>query len=132
MICHFSPKSTRELEVIASELDVDVLKPTQVKGTRWLPHISQAIKVFVTKGSGSGQYSAVLCHMDHLSAMSRNADIKGRATFVAQKMRSLPFAAFCHFLADLFEIIGTLSLKMQRNDLILPAIKCRIPQDPSS
>ena len=31
-------------------------------------------------------------------------------------MRSVEFAAFCHFLAD----IAKLSLKMQRNDLILP------------
>lgn len=35
-------------------------------------------------------------------------------------MRTIQFAAFCHFLADMFDIIGKLSLKMQRNDLILP------------
>lgn len=31
-------------------------------------------------------------------------------------MRSVEFASFCHFLAD----IAKLSLKMHRNDLILP------------
>ena len=35
-------------------------------------------------------------------------------------MRSISFAAFCHFLTDMFGIISKLSLKMQRNDLILP------------
>lgn len=58
--------------------------------------------------------------MDHLSATSKNADIKGRAKFVSEKMRTIRFAAFCHFLADMFAIISKLSLKMQRNDLILP------------
>ena len=118
---HYSPKSTRELQAIGNELGVSVLKPTQVSGTRWLHHISRALKVLITPNSdGSGQYAAVLCHMEYLSATSKNADIKGRAKFVSEKMRSVSFAAFCHFLADMFAIISKLSLKMQRNDLILP------------
>lgn len=118
---HYSPKSTHELQTVGSELGVNVLKPTQVSGTRWLPHISRALKVMIVPGKeGSGQYAAVLCHMDHLSATSKNADIKGRAKYVGEKMRSIQFSAFCHFLADMFEIIAKLSLKMQRNDLILP------------
>ena len=60
--------------------------------------------------------------MDHLSTNSKNTDIKGRAKFISEKMRSIPFAAFCHFLADMFGIISKLSLKMQRNDLILPVV----------
>ena len=36
-------------------------------------------------------------------------------------MRSIRFAAFCHFLADMFAIVSKLSLKMQGNDLIPPA-----------
>lgn len=58
--------------------------------------------------------------MDHLSAASKNTDVKGRAKYVAKKMRSIQFSAFCHFLADMFEIIAKLSLKVQHNDLILP------------
>ena len=58
--------------------------------------------------------------MDHLSVASKNTDIKGRAKFISEKMRSISFTAFCHFLADMFGIISKLSLKMQRNDLILP------------
>ncbi|XP_068671116.1 zinc finger protein 862-like [Montipora foliosa] len=97
---HYSPKSTRELQTMGSELGVNVLKPTQVSGTRWLPHISRALKVMIEPGKeGSGQYAAVLSHMDHLSAASKNADVKGRAKYVAEKMRSIQFSAFCHFLA---------------------------------
>ena len=118
---HYSPKSTRELQGIGAELGISMLKPTQVSGTRWLPHISRALKVLITpRKDGSGQYAAVLVHMEHLSATCKNADIKGRAKFVSEKMKSVQFAAFCHFLADMFEIISKLSLRMQRNDLILP------------
>lgn len=35
-------------------------------------------------------------------------------------MRDVHFAAFCHFLVDLFSILSKLSLQMQPNDLILP------------
>ena len=67
---YYSPKSTRALQAIASELDVNILKPTQVKGTRWLPHISRALKVFVgspASMSDVGQYATVLIHMEDLA-----------------------------------------------------------------
>jgi len=41
---HYSAKSSRELKALASELVVDAVKPTQVSGTRWLPHVSRALK----------------------------------------------------------------------------------------
>ena len=37
---HYSPKSVRALKSIADELETNILKPTNVKGTRWLPHVS--------------------------------------------------------------------------------------------
>ena len=79
---------------MGTELGVNVLKPTQVSGTRWLPHISRALKVMIEPGKeGSGQYAAVLSHMDHLSAASKNTDVKGRAKYVAEKMRR--HSVFC-------------------------------------
>ena len=122
---YYSPKSTRALQAIASELDVNILKPTQVKGTRWLPHISRALKVFVgspASMSDVGQYATVLIHMEDLAINSKLADIKGRARHIVDKIKSVHFAAFCHFLADLFGILSRLSLQMQRNDIILPTV----------
>lgn len=123
---HYSLKSVRTLKSIAEELDVNILKPSQVSGTRWLPHVTRALNVFVGcspkdfLSDEAGQYVAVLFHMEHLSISSKNADIQGWAKFVAGKMRDVHFAAFCHFLVDLFSILSKLSLQMQRNDLILP------------
>lgn len=68
---HYSAKSSRELKAIASELGVEALKQTQVSGTRWLPHFSRALKVFIKSGDtkkleeSTGQYALVLCHMEH-------------------------------------------------------------------
>ena len=124
---HFSPKSTRDLKDLAGELGVNVLKPNQVTGTRWLPHVSHALKVFIkpaeskTRDDTTGQYVLVVYHMDHLSASSNNADIKGCAKYIAKRTRDIQFAAFCHFLADRFTILSRLSLKKQSDSLILPA-----------
>ena len=124
---HYCAKSTRDLKALAGELGVNVLKPTQVSGTRWLPHVSRALKVIIKPGDSktpndtTGQYALVLYHMDQLSATSNNADIKGRAKYVTKRMRDVQFAAFCHFLADMFTILGRLSLKMQSDGLLLPS-----------
>ena len=122
---HYSAKSVRALKSIADELQINILKPTQVRGTRWLPHVSRALNVFVGSAesisvSQAGQYSAVLMHMEDLGVNSKVADIQGQARYVVEKMKDVHFAAFCHFLADLFAILSRLSLQMQRNDIILP------------
>ena len=71
---HYSPKSTRELQSIGTELGINVLKPTQVGRTGWLPEISRALQVLITPSKdGSGQYAAILCQMEHLSCTSKNA-----------------------------------------------------------
>ena len=59
--------------------------------------------------------------MDHLSASSNNADIKGCTKYIGKRTRDIQFAAFCHFLADMFTILSKLSLKKQSDSLILPA-----------
>ena len=35
-------------------------------------------------------------------------------------MKKVDFVAFCHFIADMFQIISELSKSLQKNDLILP------------
>ena len=72
---HYSPKSVRALKSIADKLEINILKATQVKGTCWLLHISRALKVFVSHKSAteseSGQYAAVLMHMQDLCQLQK-------------------------------------------------------------
>ena len=124
---HFSPKSKRELTALGNELGLDVLKPRPVKGSRWLPHVSGALRVFIKPvkdgsiRSDPAQYAAVLAHMEHLATTSANADVKGRAKFIAKAMKKASLVTFCHFLSDLFDVLSKLSFHFQRNDLILPS-----------
>ena len=123
---HYSPKSRRELDALGKELGLDVLKPRPVKGSRWLPYVSGALKVFIkpqkdgNMSRDPAQYAAVLTHMEHLATKSTNSDVKGRAKFIIKAMRTVSFVCFCHFLAALFDVLSKLSVQFQRNELILP------------
>ncbi|XP_030260383.1 zinc finger protein 862-like isoform X2 [Sparus aurata] len=83
---HYSGKSKRELYALGQELGVDVHNPSSVKGTRWIPHIRRALKVFLHHGEGKDlasdpdQYSVVFQHMEHLTAsQSCSVEVQGRA-----------------------------------------------------
>ena len=112
---HFSPKSKRELKALGNELGLDVLKPRPVRGSRWLPHVSGALRVFIKPvkdgsiSSDPAQYAAVLAHMEHLATTSTNADVKGRAKFIAKAKKKASLVTFCHFLSDLFDVLSKLS-----------------------
>ena len=42
---HYSPKALRELRMLGEALEEKVLKPTNLKGSRWVPYIFKATKV---------------------------------------------------------------------------------------
>ena len=46
---HNSPKALREFRAIAEALEEKGLKPTNLGGTRWIPHISRALQVAFDK-----------------------------------------------------------------------------------
>ena len=70
---HYSTKSRQELKEISEQLDVKVHMPTQVKGTRWIPHVEKALGVLLVGSKTSqpatdaGQHASVLTHMEHLA-----------------------------------------------------------------
>ena len=89
-------------------------------------HGSCALKSHIKPPKGDphndpDQYAAVLQHMEHLASTSQKADMKGLAKYIAVVIKDIHFLAFCHFLADLFSTLETVSLKFQQNDLILPS-----------
>ena len=73
---HFSPKSSCELKQVCYELETRFYKPKPVKGTRWVPHLDRALKVFL-KGENdlvnkAGGFSAVAIHMENPGETSRS------------------------------------------------------------
>ena len=49
---HFSPKSKRELKIIGEELKARIYSPAPVKGSRWVPHVDMAMRVFLQGKKG--------------------------------------------------------------------------------
>lgn len=66
-----------------------ICTPSNVKGTRWIPHVHRALNVLLRAGRGgnlatdTGQYAAIHHHMEHLASSAPNADIQGRAKKVS-------------------------------------------------
>lgn len=89
--------------------------------------MSRALEVLIKPvkdgdmGTDESQYAAVLQHMEHLASTSAKTEIKGRATNFAHTMKDESFVVFCHFLANMFQILSKMSLHFQRNDLVLPS-----------
>ena len=106
---HFSPKALRELKEIADALEEKFLKPSRLQGTRWLPHISGALMIIAEK------YSVLYSHFDHVSqSNSGTAEVRGRATWLANKLRDFRLLRFMHFMRDLFQIMATMSKSFQK------------------
>ena len=45
---HHSAKSHRELNCLGTELGANIRVASNVKGTRWVPHVQRALEVFLT------------------------------------------------------------------------------------
>ncbi|XP_014666762.1 PREDICTED: zinc finger protein 862-like [Priapulus caudatus] len=111
---HYSPKALRELRAIANAMDERCIKPKRLQGTRWLPHIMKASKALMDG------YVPVRAHFEHVSQAGPNqatAEVKGRATYLANKLKDYRVLRFMVFLEDLLEIVSALSLKFQSSCL---------------
>ncbi|KAJ4946760.1 hypothetical protein JOQ06_008806 [Pogonophryne albipinna] len=75
---HTSAKATRELKTVAEALNIHLVKPGTIDGTRWLPHTLHGLSALIRN------YQAILFHLEsHASDMhDREASdlMKGRAS----------------------------------------------------
>lgn len=65
---HFSAKSRRELNHLGTELGANIRVASNVKGTRWVPHVQRALEVFLTGIPKDGDLVEMLVSLQqHLS-----------------------------------------------------------------
>ena len=70
---HYSPKALRELRLIADALDENVMKPTNLPGTRWLPFIEKALTVL------THNYRVILTYFEHIvESRTGTAEVQGK------------------------------------------------------
>ncbi|XP_062580302.1 zinc finger protein 862-like [Saccostrea cucullata] len=111
---HYSPKALRELRIIADALEEKVLKPTNLHGTRWLPHVQKALAVLLKN------FTVIITHFDHIrGGRIGNAEVQGRATNISKKLKDYQFLYMSFFLLDVLKTLSVLSLKVQRDSTTL-------------
>ena len=71
---HYSPKALRELQELAQLLDEKINKPLNLRGTRWLPHISGALTVMIKS------FSVIYAQLENtISGNTSSVEMRGRA-----------------------------------------------------
>ena len=117
---HSSPKASRELNAVAEAMQIQLVKPGTIDGTRWLPHTLHAMSALVRN------YPAILVHMEsHASDMhDREASdaMKGRASHTMKALKQYKSIIFLHFLLDILKELKHLSLLFQTEGLTLQMV----------
>ena len=106
----YSPLNWQNLKETGIPLNVKVLKPVNVKGTRWIPHHERAVKVV------KHNWPCLLAHLDSVSQHGQSNDAKAKATGFLRLLRSFQFVHFFHFFLDICTILARMSLTFQAND----------------
>ena len=101
---HFSAKALRELKELAEALDDQISKPTNVFGTRWLPHLQSALQALF-RG-----YRPLMMHCQNTKEMRvGSSGRQGRAAFSVKFLTSFKGLLFTSFLWDIAEEAAHLS-----------------------
>ena len=100
---HYSPKAWRELKAIAALFEDRVFKPTNLGGTRWLPHISRALSTILKN------YGPLLAHMENsVETRSGSAEMQGRARQVQRMLSDYRNLLFIHLVMDILDLLSRL------------------------
>lgn len=115
---HYSPQALRELNELAQVLELSVLKPGSVLGTRWTPHLHQAVKLFLQN------VAVIYTHFQNTAARGDGASaaMQGRARKTTKQMSDFKQVLFIHFMLDTL-VVRHLSLVMQRDAVTLAEVK---------
>lgn len=91
-----------------------IIKPTQLHGMHWLPHIPKASSTLV-----SG-YTVIVIHFQYVGEAGPKdvtVEVKGRACFLSQKLTDFDVLCFLFFLQDVLKIVSSLSLAFPKDGM---------------
>ena len=116
---HYSPKALRELNELAQVLELSVLKPVSLLGTRWTPHLHRGLKVFLHN------FAIIYTHFQNAAAQGNGASavMQGRARKITTQMSDFKQVLFMHFMLDALDVVSHLSLVMQKDTVTLAEVK---------
>ena len=115
---HYSPKALRELKELAQVLDEKINKPVNLRGTRWLPHISRALTVTMKS------FSVIYAHLENtISENTSSVEMRGRARKTLNVLSNFRNLLFIHLMLDVLAVLKALSLLFQRDNIVISAAK---------
>ncbi|XP_066272600.1 zinc finger protein 862-like [Branchiostoma lanceolatum] len=113
----YSAKATRELHDLGEALSVKVVKPGNISGCRWLPHMSRALEALVT------DYKAIVVHFENLANDLNNNEasvkMRGRAKKLHKSLTQYKMVEFIHVMLDVLQELKEVSLLFQKDGLSL-------------
>ena len=111
---HYSPKAWRDLKTVADLMELEVLKPVNLKGTRWLPHLSRALSVLLKS------YPVLVRHLEHTITDGKSSPTMiGRARQIVTQMKHFKSLQFMFFMCDVLDVLSCLSCKFQENKVTI-------------
>ncbi|XP_071752885.2 zinc finger protein 862-like [Centroberyx gerrardi] len=115
-----SAKASRELHALGKAMGIDVVKPGNIDGTRWLPHMSRALEGLVKN------FKVTLVHFENHASdpndREASAVMKGRARSIHRSLTQYKMVMFIHLLLDILQELKQLSLLFQRDGLTLQMV----------
>lgn len=115
---HYSPTALRELRELAEVMGEKIQKPGNLKGTRWVPHLHRALKVFLK------DYTIIHSHFQNtVAAATSSADMQGRARKIIKEQEKFNTVLFACFILDVLECLSKLSMLFQKDNVTLTLAK---------
>lgn len=115
-----SPLNRTNLKNAYRCLDMKILVPTRLGGSRWVGHTLRALNNMIQG------YSAIRLHMEQLAASKEKSDSKSKATGFLKLLRSKDIIAMALFLEDLLTVLQKVSLKFQEEGSVAADISLTI------
>nr|XP_054763567.1 zinc finger protein 862-like [Lytechinus pictus] len=89
-------------------METRLLRPGNVQGTRWLPHIKAALRALMES------FEAISAHMENMvEQRAGSAEMQGRARKSLRILKDHRIVRFSCFIMDVLDILSRLSLRLQ-------------------
>lgn len=99
---HYSPKQWQELKTVAMAVEEKVVKPTNLGGTRWLPHVQRGLQTLLQN------YKAVVMHLENgVEGWVGTAEMQGRARSIVRSLKSYMGLLFIHLVLNILECLAS-------------------------
>lgn len=91
---HYSPKALRELKALSEAMEQKMIKPVNLQGTRWMPHLSGCLDVLLR------EYQVFVAHFENtVQGKIGTIDVQSRAKLIPKHLKKLR-SAFPHALPE--------------------------------